>query len=255
MGALGATTPKPLLPIDGGDPTRTFLDWHLRALAAAGVGEVYLVGSGRTYGARVAAMADVAATWILNPRDPSASGSAHSAWFAWQSPHRILDGRSRVLLMDADIVYDPALLGDLLAARGPASKILVATAHAATGEEVLVYADPVVPTRAQQLGKGLAGRPRTRGLVCLGEATGITLWEPADHDPLARATDLAVDESPAGARSEHEDVTQTMMDAGPVETVCFGPEHPFLEVDTAEDYRELVENVAPRLRARAVKPA
>ena len=252
MGSLTASTPKPLLPIDGRDPSRTFLDWHLRCLAAAGVEEIYLVGSPRTFGTRLAAMDAVAAEWILNPTEPAtASGSAHSAWFAWQSPHRILDGRSRVIMMDADIVYDPALLVDLIAASDERSKMLVSTEHQNSGEEVLVFADPSAPDRPRRQGKGLLGSPDIAGMTCLGEATGILLWEAADHAALAERTDRITRHSAAGTRSEHEAVTEELMRADRVGAVRFGAERAFLEVDTPEDYRRLIDDVTPRLRAPA----
>lgn len=251
MGSLTVATPKPLLPIDGRDPTLTFLDWHLRCLAAIGVGEIYLVGNPQIAGTRLAAMTGVAAEWILNPTPAGASGSAHSAWFAWQSPHRILDGLSRVILMDADIVYEPSLLEDLLAAPDTHSKTLIAGTHADSGEEVLVFAAPERPDVPRRHGKGLVGSPEVAGWSCLGEATGITLWEPADHALLAERTDWTIRHSAAGPRSEHEDVTQQMMLQDRVRAVRFGAERAFLEVDTLEDYRLLVEAVAPRLLARA----
>jgi choline kinase len=245
MGALTATTPKPLLPIDGRDSSCTFLAWHLRCLAAAGVAEIYVVGS-----PRVIAMATVAAEWIVNPLPAGDSGSAYSAWLAWQSPRRILDGRSRVLLMDADIVYDPRLLAELVAEGDPCSKTLVTTAHRETGEEVLVFAPPDRSDFPLRHGKGLAGNPIVAGLRCLGEATGITLWEPADHALLAERTSWVVHHSPAAARSEHEDVTQEMMLRRRVRAVRFGTERAFLEVDTPEDYGVLIAEIAPRLLAR-----
>ncbi len=248
LGPLGAATPKPLLPIDGRDPGCTFLDWHLRALAAAGVGEIYLVGSPRTAGTRLATMANVRAEWILNPTVPPAvSGSAHSARFAWASPHRILDGRSPVILMDADVVYDPSLLVELLAVSAARSTMLVATEHRTTGEEVLVFVDPARPTVARRLGKHLTGMAAVAGLACAGEATGIVLWHPADHAALAAATDAVL---AASLGSEHEDATARLMAEARLEVLTFGPERPFLEVDTEEDYRRLVDVVAPRLLGR-----
>lgn len=248
MGALTASTPKPLLPIDGHDGARTFLDWHLRCLAAAGVEEIHLVGSPRTFGTRLAGMDAVPAEWILNPTEPaSASGSAHSAWYAWQSPHRILDGRSRVILMDADVVYDPTLLVDLVAAPGDRSTMLVAREHARTGEEVLVFADPRAPDRPRRQGKGMLGSSEVAAFTCLGEATGIVLWEAADHALLAERTDAIVRHSPAGPRSEHEAVTEQLMAADRVRALTFGPERVFLEVDTPDDYRRLIAEVVPRL--------
>ena len=246
---MGASTPKPLLPIDGRDRSLTFLDWHLRCLAAAGVEAIYLVGSPRTFGTRLASMDAVSAEWILNPTEPaSASGSAHSAWYAWQSPHRLLDGRSRVILMDADVVYDPTVLGDLVAAADDRSTMLVASEHASTGEEVLVFADPRALDRPRRLGKNLLGSSAVADLQCIGEATGIVLWDAADHALLVERTDWVVQSSPSGPRSEHEAVTQLMMAADRVRALSFGAERAFLEVDTPEDYRRLIDEIVPRLR-------
>lgn len=250
LAAVAGGTPKPLLPIDPtGRGGLTFLDWHVRCLAAVGVREIYLVGNRLTAGARVAAADGVTSQWILNPtEDLARSGSAHSMWLAWTSPHRILDGRSRVVLMDADIVYDPALLR-LLADDGDLahSKLLVATQHRDTGEEVLVYGDPRVPNVPRRLGKGLAGTEAVAGAPCLGEAAGIVLWEPADHALLEALTDWSVRSSVLGTRSEHEDVTQLLMLRDRVRAVRFGAEHPFIEVDTPADYERLRNDVFPRI--------
>ncbi len=188
------------------------------------------------------------ATWILNPTDEeSASGSAHSAQYAWHSPHRILDGRSRVVLMDADILYDPVLLHRLASQPGPRSKTLVSARHDPGDEEVLVFARPDDRSRAVLHGKGLLGSPLTDGLVCVGEATGIVLFEPSSHAALAAATDWAIERSRGGTRSEHEDVTQLLMTRGDVDIVTFD-DAAFMECDTPEEYAVLREDLYPRLR-------
>lgn len=242
-------TPKPLLPIEGPDGRITFLDWHLRCLAAHGVQEVYLVGNRRTFGTRLSSPNNrVRAEWILNPtEDLSTSGSAHSAWFAWQSEHRILDGSSRVLMMDADIVYEPAALEVLDNANRGRSKTLVAPTFRNTAEEVLVFGRNGVPVRH---GKGLIGTPLVAGLQCLGEATGILLWEPGDHERLSAATDWAIQHSIARTRSEHEDITQRMMSMNTMSAVILEPDHLFMEVDTPQDYEDLVTEMFPRMVAR-----
>src|SRR5690606_22737014 len=107
--------PKPLLPLDGSGQL-TFLDWHLRSLAAHGCREIYLVGSPHTFGAQVAAAQRIPATWIMNDFPGDQSGSGHSAFLAFTSEHKILDGRSRVVLMDADDIYDPRLFTELATA-------------------------------------------------------------------------------------------------------------------------------------------
>ncbi len=245
---IAADTPKPLLPLDGKPGSATFLDWHLWALAKAGVSEIYIVGNKRTCGTKLLAMKDVPATWIMNPTDDlSTSGSAHSAQFAWHSPHRILDGKSRVVLMDADILYEPSLFQLLSDSTERRSKTLVCSDYRLTNEEVMVFADKEGTPRLH--GKGLLETPMAKELSCVGEATGILLWEPSDHDALFRANDWVISFSTAKARSEHEDVTQRMMTLGCIESVGFGRERAFMECDTPEEYSVLTTEMYPRLRS------
>lgn len=245
IAAAAAGTPKPLLPIDGRPGGPTFLDWHLECLGALGVGDIVLVGNRVTCGQPLRAMAGRPVRWVLNPSDDLAgSGSAHSADFAWRKG--VLDGKSRVLLMDADIVYDPALLNLLAAAPGNRSKILVHPDFRHTHEEVLVFADASGP-RLQ--GKGLLGTPMVEGLRCIGEATGILLWEPGDHAALEAASAWALGYSTAKTRTEHEDVTNALLRIGRLEAVTCPPDSLFMEVDTPEEYALLTGEVAPRLRA------
>ena len=248
ISALAKDTPKPLLRIDGSD---TFLDWHLRALSAVGCREIYIVGNTVTAGTRLAAMHTVRAEWILNPTaDLTTSGSGHSTWYAWNSPHKILDGKSRVVLMDADIAYDPRLFGELAKAPGDRSKTLVCGDFRHTHEEVLVFADAKTRTPCLH-GKGLLDTPLSEGLACLGEATGILLFEPQDHDRLRAVTEWVIHYSTAKARSEHEDITQRMMTLGRMSAVSFGKERLFMEVDTPEEYDTLLHEMMPKLKALA----
>jgi choline kinase len=242
ISAVSRAVPKPLLPIDGDGGTTTFLDWHLEALRAHGVREIYIVGNKVTHGAKLRATVPV--TWILNPTDDlSTSGSGHSAWFAWNA-HPILDGRSRVVLMDADLVYEPKIFDLLAAAPGERSKTLVCSAFRETNEEVLVFGDP-----PRFHGKGLFGTPLVGDSRCIGEATGIVLFEPGDHALVRAANDWVVRYSTAKARSEHEDVTQRLMSLGRIDAVSFGAERIFMEVDTPDEYEALVRDVWPRLAA------
>ncbi len=248
-----AGTPKPLLPIDGKDTT--FLDWHLRALAKAGVKEIYIVGNKVTYEAKLVAREEVAGSarvgWILNPtEDISTSGSGHSAWYAWRDERDILDGKSRVVLMDADIVYEPRIY-DLLKTEGSSrSKSLVCADFRQTDEEVLVFCEEASPTVARLHGKGLQGTPLADGLVCRGEATGILLLEPGDHAVVRQVTDWVIRFSTAKTRSEHEDITQRMMTLGRVELVPFGRDLLFMECDTPDEYTLLTTEMYPKIAAR-----
>jgi choline kinase len=150
-------------------------------------------------------------------------------------------------MMDADIIYEPAALEVLDNANGGRSKTLVAPTFRNTAEEVLVFGLDGVPVRQ---GKGLIGTPLVAGLECLGEATGILLWEPGDHELLRAATDWAIHYSTARTRSEHEDITQHMMSMNTMSTIILEPDHVFMEVDTPQDYEVLVTEMFPRIVAR-----
>jgi choline kinase len=251
ISAVAKDTPKPLLPLDGKPGGPTFLDWHVEQLSAVGVREIYLVGNKVTFGTKLRAAHDTgprAVKWILNPtQDLSTSGSGHSTWYAWRSEHGILDGKSRVVLMDADILYDPSLLQTLASAGGDRSKTLVCSDFRHTHEEVLVFADPKDPSTPRCHGKGLLGTKLVDGLTCLGEATGILLFEPGDHALLRDVTEWTIHFSTAKTRSEHEDITQRMMLLGRMEAVGFGRERIFMECDTPEEYQTLTREVYPSL--------
>lgn len=236
-------TPKPLLPLDASG--MTFLDWHLRALFAHGAREIYIVGSPATYGKRLAATEKIPATWIMNDFPGDQSGSGQSAHIAFTSKHGILDGRSRVVLMDADVVYDPAIIGELAAAPGPRSKTLVCSKYRETDEEVMVFGDETGP---RVHGKGLLGTPLVRGLRCFGEATGLLLLEPEDHALWLAAAAWCMQFSTAKTRSEHEDITQRMMIARALDVVSFDDDRRCMECDTPDEYEVVRSEMVPRWR-------
>lgn len=237
------TTPKPLLPIGPGG--LTFLDWHLRALAAAGCKEIFLVGSEHTSGTKLQAMETIPATWILNPVPASQCGSGHSTWTAFESEHGILDGKSRVVLMDADVCYDPSLFLDLANAPGKRSKTLVCGDFRETDEEVMVFAD--ADGRPRVHGKGLLGaKALLADMKSLGEATGILLLEPGDHELWKTAARWCMKFSTAKLQSEHEDITARLMLAGAMDAVCFDDAQRCMECDTPDEYDVVRNEMVPR---------
>lgn len=245
-------TPKPLLPLDGVPGGITFLDWHVSCLTAAGFEQILIVSSSKTHRAPLKdEYAPV--TWILNPTEPmSNSGSAHSAWYAFHSDHAPLDGNSPVLLMDADIVYHPAAIRYLVDSAKSASATLVCPGFDETQEEVLVYGSGDRPVRH---GKGLGSTPLARGLTCLGEATGILLLQPQHHRDILAITDWLMRFSTAKTRSEHEDISQRMMDLALMSAVSLPAAMPFMEVDFPHEYETLVATFYPALRERTEKKA
>lgn len=244
--ARATSVPKPFLPLDGTDGGKTFVDWHIEQFARRGVKEIYVVGNKITSQRALPRPEGCAVTWILNPTDDiNTSGSGHSAWFAWQSPHGILDGRSRVVLMDADILYEPAVLDALDGAPGGPSKTLICGDYRESQEEVMVFGQG---DRALLHGKGLLGTSLVAPYEVFGEATGMLLWEPQDHARLREATDWCMRYSTAKVKSEHEDITQRMMWAGHVAAVRFSHLR-FMECDTPEEYAHLTREFYPAVRA------
>lgn len=241
--------PKPLLPLDDTGQL-TFLDWHLRSLAAHGCREIYLVGSPQTYGAQVAAMQRIPVRWIMNDFPGDQSGSGHSTFLAFTSEYNILDGRSRVVLMDADIVYDPRLFTELATAGQrdgrPRSKSLVCGRYRDTHEEVMLFADSRGTPRVH--GKGLLNTSLVRQMQCLGEATGILLLERDDHTLWMAAADWCMRYSTAKTRSEHEDLTQRVMAVGALDAVVFDDDRRFMECDTPEEYTIVRSEMLARWR-------
>jgi len=256
--------PKALLPIGPRSPDDaaeiSFLRRQVETLRALGVEQVVVV-----IGYLGEAISTEVSSWpssvelVINPtQDIRTSGSLHSFQHAIRAPYGVLDGRYQTLLMDADIVYHRDVLSCLVAAPEE-STLLVCDRHRTSNEEVLVYG---TARRPRYLGKGLTPE-LVDGTPCLGEATGIVKFAPCDHavarqtinwllgNPDAREDSLEYRGfGPARRATEHEELTDRLMRSGRMRALTFrGDELPFLEVDTAEEYRILRTELYPRLLA------
>jgi choline kinase len=256
--------PKALLPIGPRSLTDSsetcFLRRQIEILLRLGVEEIVVV-----VGSLKEQVIDAVAAWklpvslVVNPTpDIATSGSLHSFQFAVRSPHRVLDGRTQTLLMDADIVYHADALARLLDAPEQSS-LLVCDRYTDDGEEVLAFGSLEHPRfLAKALTPNLvAGEP------CLGEAAGIVKFVPADH-ALARETIdwmLGNPDAPEGSAryrgygparraTEHEELTQRFMRYRRMRCVRFGAEIPFMECDDAREYKIVRESFYPDLLAK-----
>jgi choline kinase len=261
MGEQTQEMPKALLPIgprSRSDATETsFLRRQSEQLLELGVQQVVIV-----IGQLRQQILDAVPGWnlplqlVVNPTpDMGTSGSLHSFQYAVRSPHGVLDGRLQTLLLDADIVYHRTALQRLLDAPEQ-SALLVCNRYSGDGEEVRVYGEI---ERPRFLGKALTPA-LVNGAPCLGEATGIVKFVPADH-ALARETiDWMVGDpdapegtvkrrgyAPAGRATEHEELTQRFMRYARMRCVCFDDDIPFMECDDARDYAKLRDSFYPRL--------
>lgn len=253
--------PKAILPIgrrSRDDATETnFLRRQVEQLYAAGVARVAVV-----VGYRRDQIAAEMERWpqkphvVINPTpDIKISGSLHSFQFASRAGLGLLDGTHQTLLLDADIVYHRGVLQALLDAPEQ-SALLISQQTLDDSEEVLAYGTAEAP---RFLGKGLTPA-LVGGAPCLGEATGIVKFAPADH-PLARAAMdwmLGDPAAPAGTlehkgfgpakrATEHEELTQRLMLLGRMRAVFFDSALPFMEVDSPEEYAALRDELYPAL--------
>lgn len=251
-----SSTPKPLLPVSGRAGDSCFLDMHLRSLAHHGVKEVVIVGNSTTARAPLRSILQLAGKlnvrMVLNPTDDlSTSGSAHSLWHAMHHASGLLDGQRRVVFMDADMVYDDDVFARLAAADPRRSATLVtARLDDSRADQIVVWADPHAPHNAVRHGARLQGTPFVDGLTAVGAATGIVLMAPSDHARFIGVTDWVINNSSAGTRSAHEDVTQAMMTLDLVDVVALDPATTFFAVDTPADYEQLTTKVWPEVVQR-----
>lgn len=255
--------PKAMLPIGPrslDDATETcFLRRQAELLRDAGVERItVVVGYHRKIIEEAVGGWGLGIKIAVNPTpEIRTSGSLHSFQFAVRSGLGILDGSRQTLLMDADIVYDRRVLKLLLDAPEE-NALLVSGGYEQGSEEVLVFGTPERPRfMAKGLTPELAG-----GEECLGEAVGIVKFAPEDHGLARRTLDwmLGDPESPEGSfrragfgpakqATEHEELTQRFMHYGRMRAVVFGGDLPFMEVDSAEEYAFLKNQVYPRILA------
>jgi choline kinase len=253
--------PKALLPLgprSRTDATETcFLRRSIELLLKADVEQVVVV-VGWQRDQIIAAVEDwrLPVTLVVNPSpDIGQSGSLHSLQFAVRSGHGVLDGTMQTILMDADIVYHPGVIATLIEAP-ERSSMLVCDRYNGDGEEVLVYGSV---ERPRFLGKSLTPN-LVGGEPCLGEATGIMKFAPADHALCRETMDwmLGNPDAPKGSAAykgygpgqratEHEELVGRMMLYGRMTCVRLGADIPFMECDNAVEYKTVRESFFPRL--------
>ena len=260
LGERTRAVPKALLPIGRRslEDRReiSFLERQVELLDAAGVERIVIVvGAKREMVAAAARRWETPVQFVVNPSDTGDSGSLHSFQYAVRSEYGVLNGTHQTLMMDADIVYHREILRTFLASP-ERSALLVSGRSAQDSEEVLVYGSLDEP---RFLGKALTPN-LVAGQPCLGEATGIVKFAPADHELVRETIDWLVGDpeapdgsprrrgfGPAGTATEHEELTQRFMHYRRIRCVSFSEHLPFMECDDPEDYQLLCESFYPRL--------
>lgn len=222
--------PKCLLSPGG----RPILERCLTALRQAGVGETVLVTGYRAdlVEAFAAAGGYPGVRFVRNP-DYASTNTAVSLRLALQT----LD--SDALVINGDVVFDPALLGDLLARPEP-SAVVIDGAASLSAEEVKVIADG---ERLVRIGKDLEPG------LCLGEAIGLNKVGRAFLPELVRAY---LDLERRGERNHFFekgfDILALSGDGWPF-GLAATQGRPWVEIDTPEDYSHAELDIIPRIHS------
>jgi choline kinase len=232
IGAAAEGKPKSLLDMGGA----SLLARHLRELAACGVGRVTIVTGWRAELIHIeAGRAGVAsqASFLHNPHYEQ--GSVVSLWCA----REILAGGEPVLLMDADVLYAPAILRRLCATRH--ANCFLLDRDFVPGEEPVKLC--LRGGRIVEFRKTLAP-----DLACdiIGESVGFFRFAPAMAARLAHQTQRYLDD---GRRDEpYEEALRDLLLEMPAEFGCEDVTGlPWLEIDFPDDVARARRDILPRL--------
>ena len=230
-GGSGALPPKSLLRFGG----KSLLRRHIEALRAAGTDKLTLIlgyRAGDIHAELTTIGADGWVETIFNPR--YREGAVVSLWAGRQ----VLRGGGDILFMDADVLYDPAVLLRLTCS--PLRNCLLMDRDLEPGEEPVKIC--LRAGRIVEFGKIIEG-----AFDVVGEWPGFLRLEPALAAELATTTDRFL---AAGRHEEpYEPAIREILLTGSPDR--FGVEDitglPWVEIDTSEDLRRARETIAPAL--------
>lgn len=239
LGPLGFERPKCLLPFGG----KSLLLRHIECLRGLGVDEIVLAVGYREGDVR--AELDVAGcqprpTTVTNPHFER--GSVVSLWTVRDA----LRAGGDVLLMDADVLYDEAILARLVQRSG--NLFLMDRKFDDTGEEAVKIC----------LSRGVGVEFRKRLAPALtydlaGESVGFFRFS----EPMAVAlASRCADYVESGRLDEpYEEAIRDLLLEAPAQ---FGFEDitglPWIEIDFADDVRRAEEEILPRLSQHVTRP-
>lgn len=222
--------PKCLLPLGGG----TLLGRTLDALEAGGVRDVVLVSGYleeriRRYVAERAP--EMRVEFVRN----DVYASTNNIYSLWLARAAVLGGS--MLLLDSDILFDPAIIPALLAADAPAG-LAVKTGLELGEEEIKVEVDGA--RRVKTIGKHVPPA------LAMGESIGIEVFRPQALDGLFRSMERIV--VGQGRRDVfYEAAFQDMIDKGGTILALDIGDALAIEIDTIEDFRRAERDVLPLL--------
>ncbi|HEU4420518.1 MAG TPA: NTP transferase domain-containing protein [Planctomycetota bacterium] len=250
---LGRTpVPKSLLPLMRTEARPSFLERHVAILRELGVGEVRVVLSEP---ARGSCPDFEGMRIVVNTFDTSETGSTLSMLCALRGGTTPAD--HGLLIMDADIVYERALMRWVIDHCGASSCLFTAPATAGDDEEVRVYG--VDSGDPRFIGKGLVP-DMTRDMKLLGESLGVIHVAPRDLAFLRATSEWLAgwgqERKAFGyskARSEHEEAWQYFFAARRMRIAQVPADLLYTECDTQEDYDFVRDELYPAILAQDSK--
>lgn len=177
--------------------------------------------------------------------DLKKSGSLHSFQFAANAKKNILKNHRYTMLMDADIVYEYRTLAEFIQTLN-GSGLLIHPKFKGDSEEVLVYGKENTPA---VLGKNLLSQ-QTPHHTCFGEAMGIVAFSQEDSALLHTITDDLLQNQFKQYQNycvEHEALSQQLMLLKKLKAYYAPKDSLFLEVDFANDYYHVRDQLYPEL--------
>lgn len=216
---LTTFTPKPLLPLTG----TPLLGWALRALELCGVRYVTLVTGYRGRQVEQYVRSEFGHLDAHFTRNPvyATTNTMYSLWKALG----VARGQPFVLI-DGDLVFDPALLDRFLRTRGNA--VLCDAQSRLDAEAVKAFGDG--NRRVSRIGKAAAGTATP-----LGESIGMAKFDAESSQRLFEVCNRLL--LSGGARSYYEAAFQKMMDEGVVFHAVDVRGAKWVEIDTKADLR------------------
>ncbi len=229
---LGSATPGPKVLLEFGG--QTLLERHLRTLLAHGIDDIGLtVGYERDAIRREVARLGLQDRVRLIDNPDFRTGSLVSLHV---QADRLLAGHA-VVLMDGDVLYDPAMIGRLLAA--PGENILLMDRDIEPGDEpvkICLKGDRIVDFRK---------RPE-HAYDRHGESVGFFRFSAATAAALAECCGRYVAEGQTD--QEYEEAIRDLILAEPERfAVADISDIPWIEIDFSGDVARARETVLPRL--------
>lgn len=228
LGRLTANTPKCLVPVNG----RPLLDHQLDALAAAGVADILVVAG---YCAdQVHAHAGTRFETLVNERYEH-SNSIYSLWLA-----REWVGAGDFVLLNGDVLADPALIIELVDFPAPCATLVDERATCADGEMNVVIRD----------GRVCAFSKEIRGADASGESGQVTKFGGRESALLFERIEEMVD---AGDTDQFPARAYAAIFAGAAMLPVYTAGRWRCEVDTPQD-RDHAEQVLAQSARRPRQP-